>query len=79
MLSAEAQGRTPRNISLTSRRPTRRIRLGFALRQLPFNPCRREPGWSETIFKKLEANAFSVRSVIQAYDETKGLFLADRY
>lgn len=36
--------------------------------------------WSETIFKRLQANDhITVRSVVQAYDEVKGLFLADRF
>ena len=35
---------------------------------------------SNTIFGKLEANGdILVRSVVQAYDESKGLFLADRF
>lgn len=36
--------------------------------------------WSETIFKRLQENGhIAVRSVVQAYDEVKGLFLADRF
>ena len=36
--------------------------------------------WSETIFRRLEANGhIAVKSVVQAYDEVKGLFLADRF
>ena len=36
--------------------------------------------WSEHIFKKLEeAEHIAVREIVQAYDEEKGLFLADRF
>ncbi len=36
--------------------------------------------WSEHIFKQLEdAGHIAVREIVQAYDEEKGLFLADRF
>lgn len=82
MLSAEAQGRTPEEHIADIKAAHEADSAGFLISFDNYHSTHAEENrvWSETIFKKLEANGhIAVRSVVQAYDETKGLFLADRF
>ena len=82
MLSAEKQGVTPEahiaNIKAHHEADSAGFHVSFDNYHSTHSP--ENKNWSETIFKRLEANGhIAVRSVVQAYDEVKGLFLADRF
>ena len=82
MLSAEKQGVTPEahiaNIKALHEADSAGFNVSFDNYHSTHSPENQK--WSETIFKRLEANGhIAVRSVVQAYDEIKGLFLADRF
>ncbi len=82
MLSAEKQGVTPEthiaNIKARHETDSAGFHVSFDNYHSTHSPENQH--WSETIFKRLEANGhIAVRSVVQAYDEVKGLFLADRF
>ena len=82
MLSAEKQGVTPEahiaNIKALHEADSAGFHVSFDNYHSTHSP--ENQNWSETIFKRLEANGhIVVRSVVQAYDEVKGLFLADRF
>ncbi len=82
MLSAEKQGVTPEahiaNIKALHEADSAGFHVSFDNYHSTHSPENQR--WSETIFKRLEANGhIAVRSVVQAYDEVKGLFLADRF
>jgi len=82
MLSAEKQGVTPdahiANIKALHEADSAGFNVSFDNYHSTHSPENQK--WSETIFKRLEANGhIAVRSVVQAYDEIKGLFLADRF
>lgn len=82
MLSAEKQGVTPdahiANIKALHEADSAGFNVSFDNYHSTHSPENQK--WSETIFKRLEANGhITVRSVVQAYDEIKGLFLADRF
>ena len=82
MLSAEKQGVTPEahiaNIKALHETDSAGFHISFDNYHSTHSP--ENQAWSETIFKRLEANDhIAIRSVVQAYDEAKGLFLADRF
>ena len=82
MLSAEKQGVTPEahiaNIKALHESDSAGFHVSFD--NYHSTHSAENQNWSETIFKCLEANGhIAVRSVVQAYDEVKGLFLADRF
>ena len=82
MLSAEKQGVTPEahigNIKALHEADSAGFYISFDNYHSTHSP--ENKAWSETIFKRLEANDhIAVSSVVQAYDEVKGLFLADRF
>ena len=82
MLSAEKQGVTPEahiaNIKALHETDSAGFHISFDNYHSTHSPENQD--WSETIFKRLEANDhIAIRSVVQAYDEAKGLFLADRF
>lgn len=82
MLSAEKQGVTPEahiaNIKALHEADSAGFHISFDNYHSTHSPENQD--WSETIFKRLEANDhIAIRSVVQAYDEAKGLFLADRF
>ena len=82
MLSAEKQGVTPEahiaNIKALHEADSAGFHVSFDNYHSTHSP--ENQNWSETIFKRLEANGhIAVKSVVQAYDEVKGLFLADRF
>ena len=82
MLSAEKQGVTPEthiaNIKALHEADSAGFHISFDNYHSTHSP--ENQTWSETIFKRLEANDhIAIRSVVQAYDVAKGLFLADRF
>lgn len=82
MLSAEKQGVTPEthiaNIKALHEADSAGFHVSFDNYHSTHSP--ENQNWSETIFRRLEANGhIAVNSVVQAYDEVKGLFLADRF
>ena len=82
MLSAEKQGVTPEahigNIKALHEADSAGFYISFDNYHSTHSP--ENKAWSEKIFNRLEANDhIAVRSVVQAYDEVKGLFLADRF
>ena len=82
MLSAEKQGVAPEthiaNIKALHEADSAGFHISFDNYHSTHSP--ENQAWSETIFKRLEANDhIAIRSVVQAYDEAKGLFLADRF
>ena len=82
MLSAEKQGVAPEahiaNIKALHESDSAGFHVSFD--NYHSTHSAENQNWSETIFKRLEANGhIAVRSVVQAYDEVKGLFLADRF
>ena len=82
MLSAENQGVTPEthiaNIKALHEADSAGFHISFDNYHSTHSP--ENQTWSETIFKRLEANDhIAIRSVVQAYDVAKGLFLADRF
>ena len=82
MLSAEKQGVTPEAHIANIKALHESDSAGFLVSFDNYHSTHsaENQNWSETIFKRLEANGhIAVRSVVQAYDEVKGLFLADRF
>ena len=82
MLSAEKQGVTPETHIANIKALHEADSAGFHVSFDNYHSTHsaENQNWSETIFKRLEANGhIAVRSVVQAYDEVKGLFLADRF
>ena len=82
MLSAEKQGVTPEahiaNIKTLHEADSAGFHISFDNYHSTHSP--ENQAWSEIIFKRLEVNNhIAIRSVVQAYDESKGLFLADRF
>lgn len=82
MLSAEKQGVTPEahigNIKARHEADSAGFHVSFD--NYHSTHSTENKVWSETIFRRLEANGhIAVKSVVQAYDEVKGLFLADRF
>ena len=82
MLSAEKQGVTPEthiaNIKALHEADSAGFHISFDNYHSTHSP--ENQTWSEIIFKRLETNDhIAIRSVVQAYDEAKGLFLADRF
>ena len=82
MLSAEKQGVAPEthiaNIKALHEADSAGFHISFDNYHSTHSP--ENQAWSETIFKQLEANDhIAIRSVVQAFDEAKGLFLADRF
>lgn len=82
MLSAEQQGVTPEthiaNIKALHEADSAGFSISFDNYHSTHSP--ENKAWSETIFKRLDANNdITSRSVVQAYDPEKGLFLADRF
>ena len=82
MLSAEQQGVTPEthiaNIKALHEADSAGFSISFDNYHSTHSP--ENKAWSETIFKRLDANSdITSRSVVQAYDPEKGLFLADRF
>ena len=82
MLSAEKQGVAPEthiaNIKALHEADSAGFHISFDNYHSTHSP--ENQAWSETIFKQLEANDhIAIRSVVQAYDEAKGLYLADRF
>ena len=82
MLSAEKNGVSPEthiaNIKALHEADSAGFGISFDNYYSTHSPENR--AWSETIFRRLEANGhIAVRSVVQAFDEAKGLFLADRF
>jgi methionyl-tRNA synthetase len=82
MLTAEQQGVTPEQQIDTIRREHERDSAGFLIGFDNFHTTHSEENryWCEEIFRRLRANGhIATRSIIQAYDPEKGLFLADRF
>ena len=82
MLSAEKQGVTPETHIANIKALHEADSAGFHVSFDNYHSTHssENQAWSETIFKRLESNGhIAVRSVVQAYDEVKGLFLADRF
>ena len=82
MISAEKQGVTPEthiaNIKALHEADSAGFHISFDNYHSTHSP--ENQTWSKTIFKRLETNDhIAIRSVVQAYDEAKGLFLADRF
>ncbi|MEK9806851.1 MAG: methionine--tRNA ligase [Halieaceae bacterium] len=82
MLSAEAAGVTPEAHIDAVKSDHLRDSMGFLIGFDQYYSTHSEENrqWSERIFQKLDAAGhISVREIIQAYDQEKGLFLADRF
>ena len=82
MLSAEAQGRTPEAHITDIQAHHESDSEGFLVSFDNYHSTHADENrqWSEQIFTTLEQNGhIAIRSVIQAFDEEKGLFLADRF
>ena len=82
MLSAEKQGVTPEAHigNIKARHETDSAGFHVSFDNYHSTHSTENQVWSETIFRRLEANGhIAVKSVVQAYDEVKGLFLADRF
>ena len=82
MLSAEAAGVTPEAHIDAVKADHLRDSTGFLIGFDEYYSTHSEENrlWSESIFQKLDAAGhISVREIVQAYDEEKGLFLADRF
>lgn len=82
MLSAEKAGVTPEQQIDAMKAAHLSDSTGFLVQFDNFHSTHSEENreWSETIFKRLESQGHVVvRQITQAYDETKGLFLADRF
>jgi len=82
MLSAEAAGVTPETHIDAVKSDHLRDSTGFLIGFDQYYSTHSEENrqWSERIFQKLDAAGhISVREIIQAYDQEKGLFLADRF
>lgn len=82
MLSAEQQGVTPEAHIASIKALHEADSAGFSISFDNYHSTHsaENKSWSETIFKRLNANNdITSRSVVQAYDPEKGLFLADRF
>ena len=82
MLSAEALGRTPEAHIADIQAHHESDSEGFLVSFDNYHSTHADENrqWSEQIFTTLEQNGhIAIRSVIQAFDEEKGLFLADRF
>ena len=82
MLSAEAAGVTPEAHIDAVKSDHLRDSMGFLIGFDQYYSTHSEENrqWSERIFQKLDAAGhISVREIVQAYDQEKGLFLADRF
>ena len=82
MLSAEQQGVTPETHIANIKALHEADSAGFSISFDNYHSTHsaENKAWSETIFKRLDAsNDITSRSVVQAYDPEKGLFLADRF
>ena len=82
MLSAEQQGVTPETHIANIKALHEADSAGFSISFDNYHSTHsaENKAWSETIFKRLDANSdITSRSVVQAYDPEKGLFLADRF
>ena len=82
MLSAEAAGVTPEAHIDAVKADHLHDSAGFLIGFDEYYSTHSEENrlWSESIFQKLDAEGhISVREIVQAYDEQKGLFLADRF
>ena len=82
MLSAEQQGVTPEMHIASIKALHEADSAGFSISFDNYHSTHsaENKAWSETIFKRLDANNdITSRSVVQAYDPEKGLFLADRF
>ena len=82
MLSAEAAGVTPEAHIDAVKADHLRDSTGFLIGFDEYYSTHSEENrqWSERIFQRLDAAGhISVREIVQAYDQEKGLFLADRF
>ena len=82
MLSAEAAGRTPAEHIAAIQAQHEQDSAGFLIEFDHYHSTHspENRSWSETIFKRLEANGhIAEREITQAYDPEKGMFLADRF
>lgn len=82
MLSAEQQGVTPETHIANIKALHEADSAGFSISFDNYHSTHsaENKAWSETIFKRIDANNdITSRSVVQAYDPEKGLFLADRF
>ena len=82
MLSAEQQGVTPEAHIASIKALHEADSAGFSISFDNYHSTHspENKAWSETIFNRLDANNdITSRSVVQAYDPEKGLFLADRF
>ena len=82
MLSAEQQGVTTETHIANIKALHEADSAGFSISFDNYHSTHsaENKAWSETIFKRLDAsNDITSRSVLQAYDPEKGLFLADRF
>jgi len=82
MLSAEAAGVTPEDHIEAVKAHHLKDSSGFLISFDEYYSTHSEENrfWSETIFNRLnQAGHISIREITQAYDQEKGLFLADRF
>ena len=82
MLSAEAAGVTPEDHIEAVKADHLKDSSGFLISFDEYYSTHSEENrfWSETIFNRLnQAGHISIREITQAYDQEKGLFLADRF
>ena len=82
MLSAEAAGVTPEDHIEAVKADHLKDSTGFLISFDEYYSTHSEENrfWSETIFDRLNhAGHISIREITQAYDQEKGLFLADRF
>ena len=82
MLSAEAAGRTPEEHIAAIQAQHEQDSAGFLIEFDHYHSTHspENRSWSETIFRRLEANGhIAEREITQAYDPEKGMFLADRF
>ena len=82
MLSAEAAGVSPEDHIEAVKADHLKDSSGFLISFDEYYSTHSEENrlWSETIFNQLnQAGHISIREITQAYDQEKGLFLADRF
>ena len=82
MLSAEAAGVSPEDHIEAVKADHLKDSTGFLISFDEYYSTHSEENrlWSETIFNRLnQAGHISIREITQAYDQEKGLFLADRF
>jgi methionyl-tRNA synthetase len=82
MLSAEAAGVSPEDHIEAVKADHLKDSSGFLISFDEYYSTHSEENrlWSETIFNRLnQAGHISIREITQAYDQEKGLFLADRF